>query len=387
MNYTFPIINTIDDVLPAIEGDKNFIVAEKDGYTVINYILAGNDTFPDIDSHPHAAMRRECRGLVFYPNGEIMSRPFHKFFNLGEREETQPNNLPTNVLSIQPKLDGSMIRPLFVNGYLRLGTKMGITNVSMQAEEFIADKPNYLQFMDDFMKSDFTPIFEWCSRKQRIVLDYPEDSLVLLAARNIWSGKYYDTGTLSGRALTYGIPTNLARIDSIPILNLRDKVSATELEEGVVVTYPSGHKLKIKSDWYVKLHKAKEKIQQEKDILLYILDGTIDDIKPSLLPEDLTKIENFEQEIQDNIKEVSHKIQHLYLSVLSLWSDRRPPRKEFALAVFKETPTKYHRFMFLMYDGKFTMETLVGSIKKICSSSTTLEENRWMINGAKYDKS
>ena len=37
MNYDFPVIKNISDVLPAIEGRDEFVVAEKDGYNVINY--------------------------------------------------------------------------------------------------------------------------------------------------------------------------------------------------------------------------------------------------------------------------------------------------------------------------------------------------------------
>ena len=37
MNYEFPIIRNISDVLPAIHGRDEFVVAEKEGYTVINF--------------------------------------------------------------------------------------------------------------------------------------------------------------------------------------------------------------------------------------------------------------------------------------------------------------------------------------------------------------
>ncbi len=100
MNYEFPYISTISDVLLAIEGRDEFVVAEKEGYTVINYNVMMADTFPDvIDDQAsgmfeqydyYAALRRECRGIIFdTATGEILRRPFHKFFNVNEREETQ----------------------------------------------------------------------------------------------------------------------------------------------------------------------------------------------------------------------------------------------------------------------------------------------------------
>jgi hypothetical protein len=93
MKNIFPTIKTIDDVLPAIEGRDEFIVAERDYATIVNYVVMKPDTF-DIDLNdtvenhgefvPKGLIRRECRGLMFAPNGEIMSRSVHKFRNIGE---------------------------------------------------------------------------------------------------------------------------------------------------------------------------------------------------------------------------------------------------------------------------------------------------------------
>ncbi len=39
MNYQFPVIKNISQVLPLIAERKEFVVAVKDGYTVINYVV------------------------------------------------------------------------------------------------------------------------------------------------------------------------------------------------------------------------------------------------------------------------------------------------------------------------------------------------------------
>ena len=44
MNYDFPEINHIDDVLLQIEDRPEFKVMEKGWYTVINYMVAFEDT-------------------------------------------------------------------------------------------------------------------------------------------------------------------------------------------------------------------------------------------------------------------------------------------------------------------------------------------------------
>jgi RNA ligase len=152
MNYQFPDLNHISDVIPHIEGLDEFRVMQKDWYTVINYAVAFDDTF-SLDSeksHYNMTIRRECRGLIFdTATGQLISRPYHKFFNAGEREETQLNKInlyePHIVLE---KLDGSMIRPIPTAEGFKLATKAGVTDISQQAEAFISDKSNYNTFIN-----------------------------------------------------------------------------------------------------------------------------------------------------------------------------------------------------------------------------------------------
>lgn len=192
MHYTFPEIRTISDVLPHIEGREEFIVAEREGYTVINYVVAMANTFDmtGVDDLG-GAIRRECRGLKFAPNGEIAARPFFKFFNVGEREETQPHLIDMSQSHvIMEKMDGSMIHPMVVGGCIRWMTKMGITEVAMQAEAFIAKNVKYKDFAAWCIKEKLTPIFEWTSPFNQIVLPYENDQLTLLAVRENVSGKF-----------------------------------------------------------------------------------------------------------------------------------------------------------------------------------------------------
>lgn len=213
MRYQFPHINHINDVLPAIQDSPEFIVADRGAYKIINYVVAHPETFPEVktvgltngehtiegiyetEKDHYAAIRRECRGLIFCSEtGKILRRPFHKFFNISERDETQLNLLNFSIPhSVLTKEDGSMIVPFEVgygSGIIRFGTKMGITEVSMGAEVFVAQNPKYMEFSKWCINNELSPIFEWCSRKQRIVLDYPEDRLILLAVRHMITGEY-----------------------------------------------------------------------------------------------------------------------------------------------------------------------------------------------------
>ncbi len=202
MQYKFPVIEHLDDVRPAIEGRDEFIIAERDWGYVVNYMVAMADTFPEVKTAGgsaamreretlYKAIRRECRGILFNKDGSIMARRLHKFFNINERDETQFNKIDFNQPHvILEKLDGSMITPVVTDAGLRWGTKMGITDVSMGAELFVAGHPEYQELAKWCIDNGKTPIFEWISRKQRIVIDYEEDNLVLIAVRDNVTGEY-----------------------------------------------------------------------------------------------------------------------------------------------------------------------------------------------------
>lgn len=191
MNYQFPVINNISQVLPLIAERKEFVVAVKDGYTVVNYVVQTPTTFPVVTSE-ETAILRELRGIKFNnTNGDIICRPLHKFFNIFEKEETQLQELDfSQPHTVYTKVDGSMIVPFMVNGEIRFGTKMGITDVSIQAEKVVAKNPNIMEFSKWCIENQISPIFEFTAPNNRIVIEYDKPEFTLLTARRMVTGEY-----------------------------------------------------------------------------------------------------------------------------------------------------------------------------------------------------
>jgi RNA ligase len=273
MNYDFPQIKTIDDVLPHISGREEFLVMEKEGYTVIKYAVAFEDTFQwDSNDPVGSAIRRECRGIIFNQDGELISRPYAKFFNVGEKPETQLNkvNLYESHIVLE-KLDGSMIRPIPTVEGFNLATKAGVTDISQQAEEFISDKPHYAKFIHSMFDGKLTPIFEWVSRKNRIVVDYENDNLILTAIRNTEMGNYLPYFNMLDLAEHWNIPVVQA-VDGLAVQNIElfvKQIREWEDSEGVVLRFDTGHMVKIKSDQYVLRHKTKDSHQPGEECDFY----------------------------------------------------------------------------------------------------------------------
>lgn len=388
MNYDFPKIMHINDVLPAIKDSTEFIVVEKEGYQVINYVVMTPETFPEMitmteddddDAYDSVcwfnhdyAIRRECRGLIFDLAGKVINRRYHKFFNVNERPETAVAGIDwSEPHVILEKLDGSMVSPCYVNGVLRWMTKMGITDTSMEAEVFVATHPDYTELAHYYLSHDFTPIFEWCSNKNRIVLDYPVDRLVLTAIRDNHTGGYFSHDTLEmvagrfgvdvvkGWTLTEGVVVHDALIE-----NIRKQEGA----EGVVVRFDTGHMVKVKSDWYVKIHKVKSLLGNERDVVALILNNQLDDLIPVLSKEDIEKVNLFAGRVLLAIDHIARKVEHDTKNIRNTMN-----RKTFALEHASYFNPVIRGMIFQFWDkevdSSLTYKTIVDMILKHTSNN------------------
>jgi len=193
MNYEFPVINNISQVLPLIADRKEFVVADRPefGITVINYVVMMDTTFPRVTSNDEAILR-ELRGIKFNTKtGNIICRPLQKFFNIGEKEETQLQELDfSQPHTVYTKVDGSMIVPFMTDDGIRFGTKMGITDVGLQAEKVVKENPNIMEFSKWCIENQISPIFEFTAPDNQIVIAYSKAELTLLAARHMITGEY-----------------------------------------------------------------------------------------------------------------------------------------------------------------------------------------------------
>jgi RNA ligase len=366
MHYKFPEIRTIDDVLPHIEGRSEFIVAEREFGTVINYVVSMADTFdmtgPD---DLGGAIRRECRGIIFGLDGKIMSRPFHKFFNVNEREETQSHVIYMGQPhAIMEKMDGSMIRPIWLHDRVYLATKMGRTDIAVEAEKLLSiDQWDWLEAV---MNTGVTPLFEYIAPTNKIVIEYGEPKLVLLAMRNIISGNYYMPHTAP-----FEIVPMYGSVEGGRLAEYVDRARQQQGREGDIIRFADGHMLKIKNDWYVRIHKTKDLIRTERNIADIIVNEQLDDVLPLLDATDLIVVRAYEKRFDAAIENVLGRLEGLVMLVRALYGG---DKKQVAINFIPNLINKEDAsFIFSALDGK-ELRPLV--IRKIKSS---------VGNGPKYD--
>ena len=398
MDYEFPYIQHLDEVREAIADSPEFVVAEREWGYVVNYLVISQDTFPPVKTSGGSAamraratrlkaIRRECRGLVFDRNGCLISRPFNKFFNVNERDETQVNRIDlTRPHVILEKLDGSMVRPIPLGDGYRLATKMGISDVAMQAEEFVAENINYHDFIMLHIERGQTPIFEWCSRKQRIVIDYPQDRLVLTGIRNVNDGAYKSYAQMVSYAEAYGIEVVQARAGTADNMqNLLEETRALQGQEGWIIRFDDGHMLKVKGDEYVSIHKAKDRIMRENALIEMILDEKLDDVKAHLPDDDRRRLEEFET-----------KFWHGVATTADVWRAMRESvhrqhgadRKSFALSDSAKTMEGNMKSAIFASWDKYVFDyrgAVISAIRKNLGTSTKVEAIRGLFGGAKWN--
>lgn len=368
----FPIINTLADVLPAIEGLDEILVADRGTHTVVNYLVVKPDTFPPLnvaggsakmraERSLHYAIRRECRGMIFAPDGRIIRRPLHKFFNINEREETLAKNIdfsrPHDLLT---KLDGSSISPCVISKELRYGTRMGPTDIGDQAHRFANENDSYIHFWNFCESYGYTPVYEWQSRQQRIVVDHPEDRLDLLAVRNMITGEYFTYDYLQAWEDEMGIPIvkplNVPGATAAELVENVRTLPLAEYGEGVVVRFrDTGDMYKAKSDEYCIIHRAKERILEERYVVEDIINGNIDDVMATVLEDDRKNVERYIGKFWEALGFFQAKV----METIKTRHRQYPNRKDYAMSPENKLDSKFvTQATFWFYDTPLLLPTL-----------------------------
>lgn len=186
-----------------------------------------------------------ARGIIFEKEtGKLIAKPFPKFFNLGEMPETQLLNLPNEPYDVTQKMDGSLGIIYFYDDEWHVATRGSFTSEqAVKAQEMLLDS----EYIDELVPG-ITYLVEIIYPGNKIVVNYgQEEKLVCLAVYNGDSELERSTfpkGMEKAAAFAYPIEEMIALQKILP----KD-------EEGFVVRFQSGLRVKIKGHEYLKIHK------------------------------------------------------------------------------------------------------------------------------------
>jgi RNA ligase len=282
---------------------------------------------------------RVSRGLIINrESGEIVARPFDKFFNWGERGQKAGGH----IVSVTEKLDGSLGILYRQGGGYKIATRGAFD--SDQAHWATAFLQEYYDLSD--LPDELTLLFEIIYPENRVVVDYGERrELVLLAARNRHTGKYLPFyPELYIMAQQYGF--------SLPKLyqfnNVGEIITQTGLigpdQEGWVVEFSDGSRWKLKGDRYLELHKLISGLTF-KWTLTNMANGTIGAARLVIPEEFLIQVDEWVAEIETTVRQVKEQ------ATTAFEQAPKSSRKDFALWVQQNHQT-LAPYLFSQLDGK-----------------------------------
>lgn len=177
-----------------------------------------------------------CRGLVTDFEGNIVARPFPKFFNIGESKHT-----PTENFEVFEKMDGSLGIAFFY-----AGNWIFCSRGSFTSDQAIKGNQMFQLHNLNYLDKDLTYCFEIIYPENRIVCDYgDEEDLVMLSAFSTKSGNEI--------AIEDNDFTKVKKYDCSDIHTLKEL--NTKNAEGFVVRFSNGDRCKIKFEDYLYLHR------------------------------------------------------------------------------------------------------------------------------------
>ena len=191
----------------------------------------------------------QTRGLVTEENGNIVARPFKKFFNMEENKHT-----PTEEFDVYEKMDGSLGILFNYQGEWVMATRGSFT--SEQAVKGLEILQNY-----DYQKlhKGYTYLFEIIYKENRIVVRYDYDDLILLGMIETKTGYEVDLYGEGNDVRLKNLMSNLGFKVVKKYDGINDYSTLKEMikdnEEGFVVRFSNGDRIKIKGEEYLKLHK------------------------------------------------------------------------------------------------------------------------------------
>jgi T4 RnlA family RNA ligase len=322
----FPSINHINDLLPFIEGNKQFRVDVQDnGFTVVCYMVKDEDTFKG----EHAFWYQECRGITFDVAGRVASRTLHKFPNVGENDECQPHQIPWHrIVRVMDKRDGSMITPVLMpDGSIRCKTKKTFTSAeAIEATNLLNADPMKVEWVRALLQHGITPTFEWTSPRFPIVLLYEQDELTLLQVRNNITGEYIVDLEGTFPNCPFPIVENMLGLFSrekvtdegvTNIVDWEQLKAAAETREGIegwILQADDGQMWKVKTKWYCELHHSVT-FTRYRDVARTVLEDKSDDLKAAfaLTGRDIAPIVEIERVIFDKIKAYEDEVQNVVM--------------------------------------------------------------------------
>ena len=289
-----------------------------------------------------------CRGLVTDNEGNVVARPFKKFFNIEENKHT-----PTDKFDVYEKMDGSL--GIFFNykGEWVLATRGSFTSDQSVKGTELLQKYDYNR-----LNPDYTYLFEIIYPENRIVCTYDFEDLVLLGMIHTSTGDEVNIHSGNNEDIRFkNLLNNLGFNIVIKYDGISDysylKQSIADNKEGFVVRFSNGDRMKIKGEEYLRLHKIMTNLST-RNIWETLANG--EDLITSLVdvPDEFhAKIRAYVDELTSQYKTLEKEYTCIFNTIVKgLENHNVPQEKQRAVFAQYALQYKYPPLLFTMLDKR-----------------------------------
>jgi RNA ligase len=274
-----------------------------------------------------------CRGLVTDDEGNIVARPFRKFFNMEEKRHT-----PTQEFEVYEKMDGSLGILFNYNGEWILATRG-----SFASDQAIRGMEILQKYKYKYLHTDTTYLFEIIYPENRIVCKYEYEDLVMLGSIHTTSGTeccIYSEGYEGlGFPLVY-------RYDGVKdYRQLKDMIS--DNAEGFIVKFSNGDRMKIKGEEYLRLHRVMTNVSTTAVWEILSTGGSMTEVLKDVPDEFFDKVDEVVKDLCTRFENIKKDYMSYFMDITNrvVSTDRR---------AFAEEAKRYNHpsLLFGILDGK-----------------------------------
>lgn len=293
------------------------------------------------------------RGHIFnVKTGERVACPFSKFFNVNQRQIQPDLWQPCQVVE---KLDGWLATLYRHNGQFKIATRgsfksvgavVGSAWLNMEFKDGISRQKLLKQLPDEV-----TLCFEIISPDTKIIVNYDDvTNLVLLAAFNRHTGEEYPWEQVCewAKVFSFDLPKIYKGWTAFNAIELA-KTLDPSIQEGFVLRFEDGQRLKVKGKQYVELASV---LKQLTPLSLWktMQNGKVNDAFLTIFQKPwLDEAIKITHSLECSYKKVKTLIENDYRSVRCNVENTHD-KKEFAIAVKRYS--KYPPACFMLYNDQ-----------------------------------
>lgn len=281
---------------------------------------------------------------------KILAKPFSKFFGYGENTEYEADIDFTEQPRVFEKMDGSLGISYFFDNKIHFATRGSFTSEqALRATEIWNQK--YAKHVTPIYFL-YTQLVEIIYPQNRIVVNYNGmEDLVMLGMMDLRDGNELPTSLIEMIAEKFEMPiAEQYDLTLEKMLEMKKDISANQ--EGWVLKFSNGKRLKIKGDEYLKVHKVFYGLSNKAKVEAW-MNGQLQQLIAMIPEEFRDELETLGGFLDDCLKQRKKQL------VVVFQNAKHKERKDFAIFVNEMMTSNDRKIMFNAYDNGEISEQMI----------------------------